>query len=170
MEIVEGNVVRLGPREHECGPRHVDLSFALVEGQLEWVGVAVRPLPGSDPSPLRAAELRDCLAVGDLITKAKAKLVRAGAIPGLEPTRRRRRSSAPSGRRRSPEHYAEVAEVYAEAVVQGQRNPTQIVAEHFPGTPHGTAAKWVRRARDLGYLRSTTQGRVSKPIVQDLEA
>lgn len=50
----------------------------------------------------------------------------------------------------TPEHYEQVAEVYDEALDAGDP-PTQSVAEAFD-VPYTTAARWVRRARDLGHL------------------
>ena len=61
------------------------------------------------------------------------------------------------GRRRyPPEHFAEVARVYQSSVEGGR--PTLSVAETF-GVEKSTAAKWVARARNLGYLEPTTKGR-----------
>ena len=56
----------------------------------------------------------------------------------------------------TPEHYRQVAEVYDEAIDAGDP-PTQAVAETFD-VPYTTAARWVRRARDLGLLPPPTPG------------
>lgn len=53
--------------------------------------------------------------------------------------------------------FADVARVYAEAYLNHQY-PTQAVAEHFHVAP-STAAKWVGRARVLGFLDKTSKGR-----------
>lgn len=55
------------------------------------------------------------------------------------------------------DHYATVAEVYATAWADGV-HPTKAVAEHWL-IAKTTAAKWVSRARDLGFLEPTTRGR-----------
>ena len=55
-----------------------------------------------------------------------------------------------------PEHYQQVAEVYDEAIDEGDP-PTQSVAEAFD-VPYTTAARWVRRARALGLLPPPTPG------------
>jgi hypothetical protein len=55
------------------------------------------------------------------------------------------------------DHYAAVAEVYATAWADGF-HPTKAVAEHW-SIAKTTAAKWVFRARDLGFLEPTTRGR-----------
>lgn len=61
------------------------------------------------------------------------------------------------GRRRyPPEHFADVARVYRSNVEGGR--PTLSVADAF-GVGKSTAAKWVARARSLGYLAPTTKGR-----------
>jgi hypothetical protein len=56
----------------------------------------------------------------------------------------------------TPEHYKQVAEVYDEALDAGDP-PTQSVAEAFD-VPYTTAARWVRRARDLGCLPPPAPG------------
>ena len=62
------------------------------------------------------------------------------------------------GRRgHSHDHYAAVAEVYAKAWADGV-HPTKAVAEHWT-IAKTTAAKWVSRARELGFLEPTTRGR-----------
>jgi hypothetical protein len=48
------------------------------------------------------------------------------------------------------EHYRQVAEIYDEALEVGEP-PTQAVADAYD-VPYSTAARWVRRARDLGCL------------------
>lgn len=55
-----------------------------------------------------------------------------------------------------PEHYQQVAEVYDEAIDEGDP-PTQAVAEAFD-VPYTTAARWVRRARVLGLLPPAQPG------------
>lgn len=56
-----------------------------------------------------------------------------------------------------PAHYAKVADVYARAWADGG-NPTATVAERFR-VSRATAAQWVARARERGFLEPTTQGR-----------
>ena len=56
----------------------------------------------------------------------------------------------------TPDHYKQVAEVYDEAIEEGDP-PTQSVAEAFD-VPYTTAARWVRRARQLGLLPPPTPG------------
>lgn len=58
--------------------------------------------------------------------------------------------------RRPDEHYAQVAEVYDEAL-DGGDPPTVSVAEAF-AVPYSTAARWIRRARQLGLLPPATNG------------
>jgi transposase len=56
----------------------------------------------------------------------------------------------------SSEHYQQVAEVYDEAI-EANDPPTQAVAEAF-GVPYSTAARWVRRTRQLGLLPAPAPG------------
>lgn len=59
-------------------------------------------------------------------------------------------------RRHATSHYEQVAEVYDEALDAGDP-PTRAVAETFD-VPYTTAARWVRRTRDLGLLPPPTPG------------
>lgn len=67
--------------------------------------------------------------------------------------------------RRGPQHYAQVARVYAEALTAGRLDPTRAVAQKFfdVGYPsagqRSTAAKWVAKARRLGFLYPTERRR-----------
>lgn len=54
------------------------------------------------------------------------------------------------------EHYRQVAEVYDEAI-EAEYPPTQSVAEAFD-VPYTTAARWIRRARELGHLPPPVPG------------
>lgn len=159
--LEEGAVVRFKPREHRCGQRLVDLRFAVVDESLECVGVSVQPLPGGDLRPITAARLRECLAVGELIEKAKRKLAREGRFPELRVDRDELRQLTDrlvgTRQRHGPDHFALVAEVYATAAATGHR-PTQAIADRFR-VPHSTAAKWVARARELELLTRTSQGK-----------
>jgi hypothetical protein len=55
-----------------------------------------------------------------------------------------------------PEHFAEVAQVYSQAYRSHSRNPTLTVSKEFQ-VSRSTAAKWVARARKLGFLHGTRQ-------------
>jgi hypothetical protein len=52
------------------------------------------------------------------------------------------------------EHFAKVARAYSDAYKNRSRNPTQKVAKKFV-VSRSTAAKWVARARELGFLDKT---------------
>ena len=67
----------------------------------------------------------------------------------------------------TPEHYTQVAEVYDEAIEAGDP-PTQSVAEAFD-VPYTTAARWVRRARQLGALPPPTPGLPSGNVAPQSE-
>lgn len=74
------------------------------------------------------------------------------------------------GRRgHGPAHYADVATVYADAWAKGG-HPTQAVSGHWT-VAKATAAKWVARARELGFLEPTTKGRAGGvPTITDAAA
>ena len=55
------------------------------------------------------------------------------------------------------DHFRKVADVYRDAW-RRSNSPTQTVASRFNVSP-STAAKWVKRARDMGFLGKTTAGR-----------
>lgn len=50
-----------------------------------------------------------------------------------------------------PELLIAVAKVYRESKA-ADRPPVRAVEVHWPGTPRSTVAKWIRKARDAGYL------------------
>ena len=54
-------------------------------------------------------------------------------------------------------HYASVAEVYLKAA-DARTPPLKAVAATWT-VPHSTAARWVKRARDLGVLPPTRAGK-----------
>lgn len=61
-----------------------------------------------------------------------------------------------------PEHFKEVAEVYRQAVAD-RRPPTKAVASEWSKS-HSTAAKWVAKARALGFLEETSPGQPSAAV------
>lgn len=68
----------------------------------------------------------------------------------------------PAGRRvrLTDEMLEQVASTYRSAFAQGKA-PTKAVAASF-GVSHSSAARWVGRARDEGYLEQTTAGRAGE--------
>jgi len=65
---------------------------------------------------------------------------------------------------RGPDHYREVAEIYAEAHLRNEP-PTKAVKDHFQ-VAAGTAAAWVSTARKRGYLDQTEPGKAGGVPVQ----
>ena len=54
------------------------------------------------------------------------------------------------------EHFEAVARIYEAALLKpGRKRPTTAVKEHF-SVSYSTATKWVGRARDFGFLPTTT--------------
>lgn len=161
------------------GDLEVTLHFAEGEGRGECIGVDLRTfrwagdpypprkLPGSEPRPLTTADLRG-LRLGELVERGRASVFRALTEPSrdaewdeapwaagqLEPWQPRGRGRPPLY---GPEHFAEVARVYRDAFARG-RKPTRAVAQRFSVT-QATAAKWVARSRQMGYLPPTARGR-----------
>jgi hypothetical protein len=165
-----------GWKDPDGNPWKVQLEWAEVGGRAEVVGFhlvsyehkpkdskgreTIEPLPGG-PSKLTTTVLR-ALNVGTTIEKQRRHFRRK-----LEELPHGRRAdlaafAAPSpvkvqaSWRYPPEHFAEVARVYRDAYAKAQP-PTRAVQRHF-GVASSTAAKWVRRARDLGYLAETSPG------------
>lgn len=155
--------------------------FASVNGRAECVGIDVRSFGSKkegtpiDPRPpdtyrpisiallrsLRATQLADARdAQRDLITYAtglaktgaKARRAAAKQLPLFSPAERGGRPP-----KYGPEHFADVANVYADAHELG-RTPTRAVARHFD-VSQTTAAKWVARARELDLLGPTSKGK-----------
>jgi len=167
------------------GPWLIRFHWGEVNGRAECIGLDVRSFRAKEgdlesPRPLRRGGsfevvtttlLRSLRADGlisdnrndfkDLAawargrqeSQAKVRRVAAQALQSLEQPRRRGRPP-----KYTAEHYAEVANVYANAAEN--RTPRRAVARHFDVT-EATAAHWVRKARELGFLgKSAGRGRV----------
>lgn len=79
--------------------------------------------------------------------------LRSSYVSSLTPPRRSGRGREPMYQ---PSHWEEVAAVY----LRGSDHPTVDVAEHFD-VPKSTARSWVAKARSLGLIAATSQGRPS---------
>jgi hypothetical protein len=165
--------IALQPREHGLGPWVIVVSLAEVRGRLECVGLDVQASRPLKPTPLTASAYR-ALPLGEIVKAAKQKLLRDAGPQGgdveleklkekAERELRRRDTSLGGAPGRPPEHFAEVANVYAKAWREG-RPPVQAV-EMWGGVSRSAAAKWVYRARQLGLLAPTTKGKPSGRIV-----
>lgn len=89
------------------------------------------------------------------------RLVPASPSEGLE-TYRALLEDARRPRRGSPitdDHLRQVADLYRTALARGDA-PTQTVADSMHVVP-STAGRWVKRARERGFLGPTTPGRAS---------
>lgn len=167
------------------GPWHIGASFAEVAGRLECVGLDVRsfrarpvikegtpvmeyrPGVGGQPVPVTANLFRS-LPVAFLARTARrdlGDLARfASTQPDRTPAQRRALREVAGQLAASPrrilddDHFARVAEVYQQAWASGDSAPTKAVAEQLKAS-RPAAAKWVARARAMGLLGETEQGK-----------
>jgi len=175
----------IGYPDREKGPFVIAAHWIEKDGRLVPVGVevwkTVHPLPddmfavgelaGVDLQGLEATDLRQIpLAtilgeLWDIQRQAVGEVrevidnTRPELADELEPVRFGGRY-----RRVSPddvETFKQVAAIYQDEMRSpGRKRPTDAVARSF-GVNHSTAAKWVKRARDLNLLPSTSPGRPS---------
>ena len=167
---------RLWPNGRK-GPWCVVFSWAPLNARLECVGVEIRSYRGeqahqtelqenADPVPLSASLIRSVPLAG-LIEEERPKAVAQSQVMASLAKGSRfatARVASPKkpvrgGRRRlyGRDHFAAVAKVYADAW-QTKSGPTTAVARRWTVSV-STAAKWVARARQMGLLGATQQGR-----------
>lgn len=164
------------PSRVPAGTYVVTLDFAEVGGRLECVrfeiGADVDEPNAPDPAPLTASVLRG-VPLGELIdqtlfehTKRLRRWAREAGPTGREARHLRDRVAAAEGSLgrapgRPPEysddHFKLVADAYTRAW-KINRPPRQAVATQWQVSP-STAAKWVARARKMGFLPPTKRGR-----------
>jgi len=135
----------------------------------------------TEPVPIRATTIRLPLErlAKDVVSHLRryAPIIRSGRTPTLTTSSGKRSGGRPfsaaarraaefiehpgkSTRGRQPfydeDHFVEVARIYSEALLAG-RPPTLAVAKTH-NVSKSTAAHWISRARDKGYLPPTSQG------------
>ncbi len=152
------------------GPWEIALGFERIGDQIECTSLDIHPLDGGRAGPLSRSLLKS-LPLGRLVERAlddddtSMRLQRLAGIPnvtkmgdlagaGLGPLAdtRNRGGRPPKGEA----HYQSVAEIYRRSASK----PTKAVQKNF-NVPYATAATWVRKAREKGYLPPTTRGRRS---------
>jgi hypothetical protein len=153
----------------------ITLDFAYVGGRVECVRVAIGgdlEDPGSpDPSPVTASVLRG-IPLRRLVDEALVEHTRTlrrwarerwprGQRPALLAERVAAAEASlgrPPGRppMYTEDHFKEVAATYDSAYA-ARDHPTEAVADEWD-VSIPTAAKWVARARQLGFLRPTKRG------------
>jgi len=171
-----GSSARQAPSQVPSGPYLVTLDFAEVGGRLECVrfeiGADMDEPNSPDPVPVTASALRG-IPLGELIDQAlfeRTKTLRrwakeAGPAGGRSRRLRDRVASAEASLGRAPgrppeyseDHFKQVADAYTRAWKIGG-HPTESVATQWHVSP-SAAAKWVARAREMGFLPPTERGR-----------
>lgn len=168
-------VGELGVRwpDPESGPWRVTFERVLLDGRLSVVGFKVEPVDRAHPQPIDAQHVRR-LAFRSLEQRAwKREVVAArfeasvaaefDADDEQEQAAERARSliaaSPPRGRRGRPKRpdamVREAARIYEEHLRGGGHAPTKAVADHL-FLNRSTAQKWIRDARERGYLPPLT--------------
>lgn len=156
---------------------NVYFEYDLIGGRWEVALIEVSASDQEAMGPLTASVLRS-IPFGRLGTNARSGLQREleRAIEWsakidedtAELHRTRWEDTKRPGRRgHPPGHYRDVAGVYANAWLAGEP-PTKAVAEKFSVNP-ATAAKWVSKARKLGFLEPTGRGRAGGIPQEDNE-
>jgi hypothetical protein len=146
----------------------------VVAGRIDCVGLHIKPYEVVES--LNSAVLRSIPLARLAQQDARARLERAQALladaqlTGDPQTERRARyletnlpQAGRPGRKPDPdEHYRDIAAKYMQALKDGIRSPTKHLAaqEHVD---YSTAATWVRRARERGYIPATTRGKITWP-------
>lgn len=180
MAAVETTVfhppVELRYPDRDRGPYRLRLWVGLLEdrpvvARIEVSGFDDDPFTGIEPitSSTIRLPLQELLreAVKNLSDEIEAAAAKPSAfgwpwhLAELEPTRDALHNEPKVGRPRvrDDEHFVEVATVYRDAMVRGDF-PTVAVSKHFH-VSKTCAAKWVSRARALGLLPPTEQGRAN---------
>ena len=138
----------------ELGPWLVTLSWRLIAGRFECVGVELLSTL-LEPTPVQTDVWR-AVPIGGFIQDARAK--HAAWYERFDQDDRAVEQTKRWGRGRRPRHDpAKVARIYTEALRAGQP-PTKTVAETLV-ISRSSAANQVARARALGLLPPTERGR-----------
>lgn len=152
------------------GPIKWDLRVEIRGGRLRIAGIRVtsdKSDPLGVPPDLRTDRLSPSKVVRILAALSARRLVPRGdelvveLIPSEEHDKflrllgRHERSMARSGFPPDEDVIKETADVYRKALADGKR-PTKAVQEWF-GVERWQASRWVRKARDAGYLEETNE-------------
>ena len=171
--------------DEKRGPWRLQLHWDFIDGRWAVTGLTIRSCPDAtgpadtpseadspsesehavdstlpiQPRELTSRELR-ALHLSDLATRQESSWQRLlietsrAAVPsaGQESPARHEGPGRPPLYDKG--HFAEVARIYSDAYRNQPRNPTMKVAKDFR-VSRSTAAKWVAKARDLGFLDRT---------------
>lgn len=159
------------------GPFTIELTYAQQGGRTRCVGLQLTAVASGaeiTTEVLRKISLADLmeLDLAKQLRKIEEVLAKWGSqAPAFQSERWRQKAAElqsatqnPTRRGRPPlpdDHYETVAAFYSLACqAPGVRNPTGRVAEKWHVSP-AAAAKWVRTARQKGYLPPTTRGKAA---------
>jgi hypothetical protein len=123
---------------------------------LTAVGIGQRE---GDDAPITSTDLRHA-NLGDAVRKALLLATAAppGSFLGDEVVAIADAGFAPRrGRRLTDERLEEVARTYRDAVARGTP-PIESIKAQFAPLPHSTAQRWVKRARERGFLGPAIRG------------
>jgi hypothetical protein len=154
----------------ETGPFELTVKWGVVQGAAAVVGLSVDQLDPDAPAEITAQTIRR-LAFRQLAEQARRRALQARsfhvATAGEDEEARRRaeerlgqvpRRPSKRPKARSNDFYEGVAILYSAQLREGNPTPTKAVKDAY-GVPSATAANWVRRARELGFLEPTEPGK-----------
>jgi hypothetical protein len=121
-----------------------------------------------EPGPITFRSLRD-IRIGDILdTVPKPKNPNNMTVAELAGALVRKTSPRVRGSKKKPgpalsdDHFREVAERYRVALVTDPRAPVVAVAAQYPHTPVETVRRWVRVARQRGFLGQAQSGKAGE--------
>lgn len=151
-------------------PWRVALLVRKVDGVHQVLGLELHPPLGEDGTLRHGLRIRDVVLTDEAKRALPLARLREVAVEylGGKPGRAFRamaRVEREPGKAWSDDHFAAVAEVYRRAVDAG-RPPLKEIQDEW-GVRRAAAAKWVKRARDLGRPRGLGPSIIGKPGEQD---
>jgi hypothetical protein len=141
-------------------PWHIEARTHEVDGVPQLTGLRIEWFPMTADAVITSDRLRR-LPLRELVETAAG--IQAGNL-GRAAAAMRNSEIWPQGRARPDEHFAEVAAIYREAI-QNRRPPLNDIRARWT-VSRAMASKYVKRARELGYLgpaKTGVAGEVATP-------